>query len=197
MFLSLMFRLIPSRCIDKVVSLCPRLSRFPGITQFTQFPWTIFLRGRFRLRYVYAVVWLHTCPGPYFEVELVFIFFLPFVNAPGEIHRGEMVFGPMALRESTFRCRVGYEALPPMSLIFPLFEVVCLLNVSFKVLGSTSREDSSREEPSEQCQASYRRGTGGLVRGSYDEAYRRGTGGLVRGSCDEAGIACGFLCTGL
>ena len=47
---------------------------------------------------VYAVVWLHTCPGPYFEVELVFIFFLPFVNAPGEIHRGEMVFGLMALR---------------------------------------------------------------------------------------------------
>ena len=45
------------------------------------------------------MVWLHTCPGPYSEVELVFIFFLPFVNAPGEIHRGEMVFGLMALRD--------------------------------------------------------------------------------------------------
>ena len=73
--------------------------RDPGLTQFMQFPWTIFLRGRFRLRHVSAVVCLHVCPGPYFEVELVFIFFRPFVNAPGEIHRGEMVFGLMALRD--------------------------------------------------------------------------------------------------
>ena len=106
-------------------------------------------RGRFRLRYVSAVVCLHVCPGPYFEVELVFIFFLPFVNAPGEIHREEMVFGPMALRESASRCCVGHEALPLCPSSFPLFEVSVSFNVSFKVLGSTSRGDSSREEPSE------------------------------------------------
>ena len=110
------------------------LPRFPGLTQFTQFSWTIFLRGRFRLRYVCAVVCLHIGPGPYFEVKLVFIFFLPFVNAPGEIHRGEMVIGPMALRESTSRCRVGHEALPLCPSSVPLFDVVCLLMCLLKCL---------------------------------------------------------------
>ena len=105
---SLMLHLILSRCIDKVVSLCP-LAVLIGLVRFLSIsvplPWSYAVPlDHFSSRSISPSLRFRRglftrLPGPYFEVELVFIFFLPFVNAPGEIHRGEMVFGLMALRD--------------------------------------------------------------------------------------------------